>query len=117
MYDMSRCVPGQFQAENHSRDPYKDPDTEGAQEWVASAPVGEKVVYQFRREQLEEEQVVVKTAGGWKRVYYKDHSMAPSEDHGPWLTAGIRQRVANKIGAPLSSTFHQIFDEAIEDLY
>ena len=117
MYDMSRCTPSKFQAVNHSRDPYKDPDTEGAQEWVASAPVGEEVHYEFRKERLEEEQVVVKTTNGWKRVFYKDHSMVPNEDHGPWLTAGIRQRVAEKIGAPLSSTFHQVFDEAVKDLY
>ena len=117
MYDMSRCAPGQFQAVNHSRDAFKDADIEGARAWMANVPIGEEVHYQFRRESLEEEQVVVKTAGGWKRVYYKDHSMLPSEDHGPWLTAGIRQRVAEKIGAPSSSTFHQVFDEAVKDLY
>ena len=116
-YDMSRCTPRRFQAVNHSRDPYRDADVEGAREWVAAAPVGEEVHYQFRRERLEEEQVVVKTTDGWKRIFYKDHSMVPSEDHGPWLTAGVRQRVAQKIGAQLSSTFHQIFDEAVEDLY
>ena len=116
-YDMSRCTPCRFQAVNHSRDPYQDADEEGAREWVAAAPVGEEVRYEFRRERLEEEQVVVKTTDGWKRIFYKDHSMVPNEDHGPWLTVGIRQRVAQKIGAPVSSTFHQIFDEAVEDLY
>ena len=117
MYDMSRCVPGRFQAVNHSRDAFRDADVEGARAWVSAAPIGEEVHYQFCRERLEEEQTLVKTSNGWKRIYYKDHSMVPSEDHGPWLTAGIRQRVAEKIGAPSSSTFHQVFDEAVKDLY
>ena len=116
-YDMSRCIPSRFQAMQFVREGSQDADIEGAREWVAAAPVGEEVRYEFRRERLEEEQVVVKTTDGWKRIFYKDHSMFPSEDHGPWLTAGIRQRVAQKIGAQLSSTFHQIFDSFVEDLY
>ena len=117
MYSGSRCVPSKFQAVNHSRDPYREEDKEGAQAWMAAAPIEKAVVYEYRKERLEEEQVVVKTTTGWKRVFYKDYSMAPSKDNGPWLTAGIRQRVAEKIGAPLSSTFHQVFDEAVKDLY
>ena len=117
MYSGSRCTPSTFQGVSHSRDPYREENKEGAREWVTAAPVGEEVVYEYRKERLEEEQVVVKTTNGWKRVFYKDHSMVPNEDHGPWLTAGIRQRVAEKIGAPLSSTFHQVFDEAVKDLY
>lgn len=117
MYPGSEVSPSKFQAQYWANSPSEEGDTEGALEWVKSAPVGEKVKCFYNAGNGKHEEEFQKTPSGWVRTFYMCGNDCPSENNGPWLTAGIRERVAKKIGAPLGTTFHQAFDEVVENLY
>ncbi len=117
MYSGSEVTPSKFQARCDTYAPYTEGDEKGARNWVSEAPVGEKVHCRYNAGNGRTEEEFLKTTQGWVRTFFMDESDSPSEESGPWLTVGIRERVAKKIGAPLSSTFHMAFDDAVENLY
>lgn len=116
MYPGSKVSPSGFQAWCSSNAPSEEGDTEGARNWVNKAPVGEKVHCRYNAGNGRTEEEFLKTSTGWIRTFYMYENHKPSEQNGPWLTVGIRERVAKRIGAPLSSTFHMAFDDAVENL-
>ncbi len=117
MYSGSEVTPSKFQGRCSTNAPYTEGDIEGAQVWVSTAPVGEKVRCKYNAGNGKHEEVFEKTTNGWARTFYMCENDCPSEKYGLCLTAGVRERVAKKIGAPLSTTFHKVFDEAVESLW
>lgn len=117
MFSGNEVEPSKFQAWCSTNAPSKEGDVEGARAWVISAPVGEKVRRFHSVGNGATEEIFEKTTGGWVRTFYMGESQKPSEHNGPWLTKGTAGRVAKRIGAPLSTTFIQVFNEAVENLW
>lgn len=117
MYPGSEVSPSKFQARYTTSSPPVEGDVEGALEWIKTAPIGEKVNSHYNAGNGKHQEEFQKTPNGWVRTFYVCENDCPNQQSGPWLTAGIRERVAAKIGAPLSPTFHQAFDEAVENLW
>ena len=116
MYTGTSTVPNTFQGARWASSPSVDGDEEGAAAWMAAAPVGAEVHTSYDMGAGQEWSVYRKTDRGWACVDGSRDVDVPDDYDRPWLSAGIRQAVADRLGVGMSAHFHELFDLAVEQL-
>ena len=118
MYRGCDVSPGQFQEWRHSRHgDSEEADVVGAAGWVRTAPIGAEVSVEIDFGNGKSAETFRRLKNGWGRVHTWDESDVERAEDGPWLYAGIRADVARAVGVEPSSTFHAMFDLAVEQLF
>ena len=118
MYWGHDVCPRQFQEQrwSHPGDS-SDADGAGAANWVRTAPVGAEVSVKIDFGNGRAAEVFRRLKTGWALVHTWDESEVERAEDGPFLYVGIRADVARAIGVEPSSTFHAMFDLAVEQLF
>lgn len=109
--------PQQFQERRHSRHgASEEADVVGAADWVRTAPIGTEVSIKIDFGNGKSAEVFRRLEDGWGLVHTWDENEVERAEDGPYLYVGIRADVARAIGVEPSSTFHVMFDLAVEQL-
>ena len=117
MYEGTYTIPTQFQGRRWASSPNVDGDVKGAAAWMAAAPEGTEVHTSYNLGGAQEWSLYRKTTEGWMCVDGSRDVYIPDDYDRPFLTPKVRKEVADRLGVGLSAHFHQLFDQAVEQLY
>jgi hypothetical protein len=116
MYTGTSTVPNTFQGQRWASSPSVDGDATGAAAWMAAAPVGTEVHTSYNLGSAQEWSLFRKTDRGWMCVDGSRDVYIPDDYDRPFLPFGVRKKVADRLGVGLSAHFHELFDQAVEQL-
>lgn len=110
--------PNEFQERRHSRlGSSKEADHIGAADWVRTAPIGAEVTVEINFGNKKSSETFTRVQGGWARTHRWDETYVALAAEGPCLYNGIRADTARAVNVGMGSTFHQLFDLVVEQLF